>query len=79
MSDSSQPVRQWIIRGCSRLLLLVGAAVFLIGGKFLYEIKHVNFLVSETVAILGGVSLMLAGAGIAIRNKAPRGPEQHVD
>jgi hypothetical protein len=79
MSDSRQPIQQWIIRGCSRLLLLVGAAVFLIGGKFLYEIKHVSFLVSETVGILGAVVLMLLGAGIAIRGKAPRGPEQDAD
>jgi hypothetical protein len=79
MSDSKQPTQQWIIRGCSRLVLLVGAAVFLIGGKFLYEIKHVSFLASEAIGILGGVVLMLLGAGIAIRGKAPRGPEQHFD
>jgi hypothetical protein len=29
---------------------VVGAAVFFIGGKFLYEIKHVSFLVSEVLA-----------------------------
>jgi hypothetical protein len=73
MSDSRQPLQQWIIRGCSRLLLLVGAAVFLIGGKFLYEIQHVSFLVSETIGILAAVVLMLLGAGIAIRGKALRG------
>jgi hypothetical protein len=56
----------------------VGAAVFLVGGKFFYEIKHVNFLVSETVGILGGVLLMLLGAGIAIAGKSA-GPEKHSD
>ncbi|MCU1312112.1 MAG: hypothetical protein JWO20_3237 [Candidatus Angelobacter sp.] len=40
--------------------------------KFLYEIKHVNFLVSVTVGIFGGVLLMLLGAGIAIKNKPSR-------
>ncbi len=59
-----------IIRGCSGLLLVVGAAVFLVGGKFFYEIKHVNFLVSETVGILGGVLLMLLGAGMARAGKS---------
>jgi hypothetical protein len=73
-----QPVLQRIIRGCSRILLVVGAAVFLVGGKFFYEIKHVNFLVSETVGILGGVLLMLLGAGIAIAGKSA-GPEKHPD
>jgi hypothetical protein len=78
MADSRQPVLQRIIRGCSRLLLLVGAAVFFVGGKFLYEIKHVSFLVSEVVGILGGVLLMLLGAGIAIAGKTRR-PEKHLD
>jgi hypothetical protein len=50
----------------------VGAVVFLVGGKFLYEIKHVSFLVSEGVCIVGGVLMMLLGAGIAIKNKPSR-------
>jgi hypothetical protein len=41
-------------------------AVFLIGDAFLYEIKHVNFIVSLVVGILGGVLLMLLGGGIAM-------------
>jgi hypothetical protein len=73
MRDSKQPTRQTIIRACSQVLLLIGAAVFLIGGKFLYEIKHGSFLVSETIGILAGVLLMLFGAGIAIAGKSPAG------
>ena len=61
-----------IVRGCSRLLLWVGAAVFLVGGKFLYEIKHVNFFVSAAIGILGGVLVMLLGAGIAVASKSPK-------
>jgi hypothetical protein len=72
MTDSQQPVLQRIIRGSSRPLLLVGALVFCVGGKFLYELKHVNFLVSEAVGIFGGVLLMLIGAGIAMKNKPSR-------
>jgi len=34
-----------------------------------YEIKHVSFLVSEVVGILGGVLLMLLGARIALAAK----------
>jgi len=78
MADSRQPVLQRIIRVCSRLLLLVGAAVFFVGDKFLYEIKHVNLFVSEVVGVLGGVLLMLLGAGIVIAGKSPR-PEQRFD
>jgi hypothetical protein len=58
-----------MMQGCSRLLLLLGAVVFFAGGKFLYELKHVNFLVSETIGIVGGVLLMLVGAGLTMRNK----------
>ena len=72
MTDSRQPVLQRIIRGCSRLLLLMGAAVFFVADKFLYEIKHVNFLISMVVGIFGGVLLMLLGAGIAIKTKPSR-------
>ena len=76
MIDSRQPVLQRIIRGCSRLLLWVGAAVFFLGDAYLYEIKHVNFLVPLAIGILGGVALMLLGAGIAVACKSPK-PEQH--
>jgi hypothetical protein len=75
MANSYQPVLKKIIQGCSRLLLWVGAAVLLIGGKFLYEIKHVNFLASEAYGLLVGVLLMLLGAGISIAGKSPK-PEQ---
>lgn len=61
------------MRVSSRLLLLVGAAIFLIGGKFLYEVEHVSFAVSETICILGGVFLMLLGAGMGIQRKSPPG------
>jgi hypothetical protein len=72
MTDSRQPVLQKIIRGCSRLLLWVGVAVFLFGDAFLYEIKHVNFFVSAAIGILGGVLVMLLGAGITVASKSPK-------
>ena len=71
MPDSKRPIRQTIIRACSQVLLWTGAAVFLIGGKFLYQIEHGSFLVSETIGILGGVLLMLLGAGVASAGKSP--------
>lgn len=76
MIDSRQPVLEGIIRGCSRLLLWVGAAVFLIGDAYLYEIKHLNFLVSLAIGIVGGSLLMLLGAGIALACKSHK-PQQY--
>lgn len=76
MADSTQPVLQRIIRACSRLLLWGGAVVFLFADAFLYEIKHMNFFVSAAIGILGGVVVMLLGAGIAVASKSPR-PGQH--
>jgi hypothetical protein len=61
-----------MIQGCSRLLLWAGAVVFLFGDAFLYEIKHVNFFVSAAIGILGGVIVMVLGAGIGIASKSPR-------
>ncbi len=78
MSGSKRLVLQKIIQGCSRLLLWVGAAVFLAGDAFLYEIKHVNFFLSAAIGILGGVMVMLLGAGIAVASKSPRSG-QHAD
>lgn len=72
MTNSRQPVLQRMIQGCSRLLLWVGAVVFLFLDAFLYEIKHVNFFVSAAIGILGGVLVMVLGAGIGIASKSPR-------
>ena len=72
MTNSQQPVLQRIIQRCSRLLLWTGAAFFLVGDAFLYEIKHVNFFVSAAVGILGGVLVMLLGAGIGVASKSLR-------
>ena len=44
--------------------------MFLIGGKFLYEIRHVKFLNAEAEGLLGGMLLMLLGAGIGMTGKA---------
>jgi hypothetical protein len=72
MTDPKQPIRQRIIQMCSRLLLWAGAVVFLVGDAFLYEIRHVNFFVSAAVGILGGVLVMLLGAGILVASRSPR-------
>lgn len=71
MTDSRKPVLQRIIRRCSRLLLWVGAVVFLFGDAFLYEIKHVNFFVSAAIGIPAGILVMLLGAGIGLASKTP--------
>lgn len=76
MTDSRESVLQRTIRGCSRLLLWVGVLVFFFGDAFLYEIKHVNFFVSAATGILGGVLVMLIGAGIGVASKTLK-PGQH--
>jgi hypothetical protein len=69
MSESRQRVLGRVIKGCSRVLLLVGAAAFLVGGKLLHEIKHESFLASEGIGVVGGILLMLLGAAIALPGK----------
>ena len=71
MVELRESVLSRIIQGCSRLLLWAGAVVFFIGDAFLYEIKHLNFFVSAAVGVLGGVLVMLLGAGIAVASKSP--------
>ncbi len=69
MNMSEQPMRYRIVRGCSRLLGWGGAGVFLLGGKFLYEIRHHSFGASEAIGMLGGMLLMLLGWLIAPKDK----------
>ena len=76
MTDPPESVSQRMIRGCGHLLMWAGAAVFFVGDGYLYEIKHVNFLVSAAVGILGGSLVMLLGAGIAVACKSSK-PERH--
>ena len=78
MTGSRQPVVQKIIRGCSRLLLWTGAAVFFFGEPFLHQIRHVNLIASAVIGILGGILVMLLGAGIAVASKSPK-PEPNGD
>ena len=78
MTNSRQAVLQRMLQGCSRLLLWAGAAVFLFGDAFLYEIKHMNFFVSAAIGIPGGVLVMLLGAGLGVVSKSPR-LGQHFD
>lgn len=62
MISTCNPVLQRFLTGCSRVVMFTGAAVFLVGGKFLYEIRHVNFFTAEAVGILCGVLLVVFGA-----------------
>lgn len=57
--------------------MLLGGLVFFFGDKFLHEIKHMSFPASEMIGILGGVLLILLGAGIAVVGKSPK-REKHL-
>ena len=72
MNDSERPIEHRIIWGCSRLFLWSGAAIFFVGGKFLYEIKHKNFLLSEMTGILAGTLLMFLGWAVRGLDKSVR-------
>ena len=78
MTDSQQPVLQRIIRGCSRLLLWVGAAIFSSETRTFMRSSDVNFLVSAAVGILGGSLVMLLAAEIAVACKSAK-PERHCE
>lgn len=62
MTSTSNPVLQRFLTGGSKAVMIAGAAVFLVGGKFLYEIRHVNFFTAEVIGILCGVLLIIFGA-----------------
>ena len=61
MANSTQSTPQLIAKGFSRMLIFTGAAVFLLGDRFLREIEHWSFFASEAAGILTGVALMLFG------------------
>jgi hypothetical protein len=61
-----------VARVCSRLIGSSEAAIFLVGGKFLYEIKHKNFLLSEMTGILAGTLLMFLGWAVRGLDKSVR-------
>lgn len=69
MTTPSRTFLRRFLSGGSKLLLYIGAAVFLVGGKFLYEIRHVSFFTAEVVGILCGVLLMILGAAIGPARK----------
>lgn len=69
MLDTGISVPQWFLTGCSKVALLIGAAAFLLGGKFLYGIGHVSFFTAEALGILCGVLLMILGAAIGPSRK----------
>jgi hypothetical protein len=65
-TEPNRSTFQKVLDGCSSVLLIVGAAVFLLGDKFLHEIRHERFLASEFLGIFAGILLMVLGAGIAL-------------
>ncbi|MGA3347361.1 MAG: hypothetical protein ABSC76_21145 [Terracidiphilus sp.] len=64
MIKTINPALQRLRGGISKVVLLTGAATFLFGDKFLYEIRHVNFFTAEAVGVSCGVLLMILGAAM---------------
>lgn len=69
MTRPNSSVLQRFFTGWSKVVLFTGGAVFLIGGKFLYEMRHVNLFTAEAIGISVGVLLMFLGAAIGPTRK----------
>jgi len=69
MIRPNNSVLQWFLTGWPKVVLFTGAAVFLIGGKFLHELRHVNLFTAEAIGISVGVLLMFFGAAIGPTRK----------
>ena len=64
-------------RALSKLLLLLGGAIFFFGDRALEEFWKVSFVTSLLAAIGGGVTLMFAGA--AIQSALTKGERKGTD
>jgi hypothetical protein len=69
MTSISNSILRRLLNACSKVALFSGATVFFFGGKFLYEIKHVDFLTAEAFGISCGVLLMIMGAVVGPTRK----------
>jgi hypothetical protein len=64
MNESARPTGVRIVQFLSKLLMVLGACVFVLGDKFLDEFAHFHFVTGEVVGILSG--LLLCAVGFAI-------------
>ena len=64
MTSASNSVPSRLLNSCSKMAFFAGAAIFLLGGKYLHEIRHLNIFAAEAAGILCGVLLMFLGAAI---------------
>lgn len=64
MNESAKSTGTATLQLLSKVLMVIGGLVFLLGDRFLREIMHFNFLLAEVVGILTG--LFLCALGFAI-------------
>src|ERR1700722_6856963 len=70
VNQPSGPQHAAPLRYLSKLLMAIGACVFLVGDKFLEAFARFNFLSAEIIGILSGILLCAAGYAIAPLNPA---------
>lgn len=64
VSESAKSNGTSTIRFLSKLLIVIGGLVFLVGDKFLQNFFHFGFVIGEVVGIFSG--LLLCALGFAI-------------
>lgn len=64
MNESAKAISIATIQFLSKVLMVIGALVFLFGDRFLREILHFGFLLGEVVGIVSGLLLFALGFAI---------------
>lgn len=64
MNESAKSAGIATIQFLSKVLMVIGGLVFLLGDRFLRNVMHFGFLTGEVIGILSG--LLLCALGFAI-------------
>lgn len=61
MNESAKAAGTATIQFLSKVLMITGGLVFLLGDRFLRNVMHFSFLMGEVIGILSGLSLCALG------------------
>ncbi len=64
MDDLVRSTGDRIVHFLSRLMMVLGVLVFLLGDRFLEDFAHFGFVLGEVVGILSGLLLCVLGFAI---------------